>query len=136
MPAGPNIAANPLVGPIGIVFDAASNSLVIANSGANNIIQWFLTTNTFAVVAGSPAGVASPVFPNTQLNRLFNPFGVALDSNGNIIVADSGNHRIMLFSPGLPTDGTKNGRVIAGTEDGGRAANQLSTPFAVDIDAQ
>ncbi|CAF4150766.1 unnamed protein product, partial [Rotaria sordida] len=134
--AGPNIAANPLVRPAGIYFDAASNSLVIANGGANNIIQWFLTTNTFAVVAGSPAGVAAAAFPNTQLNFLTTPSGVTPGPNGNIIVADSGNHRIMLFSPGLPTDGTKNGRVIAGTGALGATPNQFNTPTGISTDAQ
>ncbi|CAF3924784.1 unnamed protein product, partial [Rotaria sordida] len=134
--AGPNIAPNPLVRPTGIYFDAASNSLVIANSGANNILQWFLTTITFAVVAGSPAGVAAAAFPNTQLNFLTIPSGVTPGLNGNIIVADSGNRRIMLFPPGPPTDGTKNGRVIAGTGAPGATPNQLSNPTGVSTDAQ
>ncbi|CAF1460491.1 unnamed protein product, partial [Rotaria sp. Silwood1] len=128
--AGPNIAPNPLVRPSGIYFDAASNSLVIANRGANNILQWFLATNTFTVVAGSPAGVAAAAFPNTQLNFLTVPSDVTSSLNGNIIVADSGNHRIMLFPPGPPTDGSKNGRVIAGTGVRGATPNQLNNPTA------
>ncbi|CAF1321096.1 unnamed protein product [Rotaria sordida] len=110
--AGTNAAVppNPLNAPTGIFYDASSNSLIIANRDANNIIQWFLATNTFLVLAGDPAGTAG-----TALNRLSAPRGVALDSNRNIIVADTGNHRIILFAFGPPTDGTKTGRIIAGT---------------------
>ncbi|CAF3633117.1 unnamed protein product [Rotaria sordida] len=110
--AGTNAAVppNPLNAPTGIFYDAPSDSLIIANRDANNIIQWFLATNTFLVLAGDPAGTAG-----TALNRLSAPRGVTLDSNRNIIVADTGNHRIILFAFGSPTDGTKTGRIIAGT---------------------
>ncbi|CAF3989398.1 unnamed protein product [Rotaria sordida] len=107
--AGTNVvppANNPLNGPTGISFDPASNSLLIANSGANNIIQWFLTTNTFALVAGDPNGAAA-----NGLNRLNSPRGVIWDPSGNIIVADMGNRRVLLFPPGQ-TDGTKNDSTI------------------------
>ncbi|CAF0902211.1 unnamed protein product [Rotaria sordida] len=102
--AGTNAAVppNPLNAPTGIFYDASSNSLIIANRDANNIIQWFLATNTFLVLAGDPAGTAG-----TALNRLSAPRGVTLDSNRNIVVADTGNHRIILFPFGSPTDGTK-----------------------------
>ncbi|CAF3765602.1 unnamed protein product [Rotaria sordida] len=131
--AGTNVvppANNPLNGPTGISFDPASNSLLIANSGANSIIQWFLTTNTFALVAGDSNGAAAD-----GLNRLNSPRGVIWDPNGNIIVADTGNRRVILFPPGQ-TDGTKNGRIIAGTGVAGNNNNQLNNPYAVRLDNQ
>ncbi|CAF1042831.1 unnamed protein product [Rotaria sordida] len=95
--AGGNTGGNAntqLNSPNGIYFSSTSNSLVIANSGAHNIVRWVIGATTGTVLAGT-TGVSGNTA--TQLN---NPTGVTFDSMGNMYVADSGNHRIQFFRAG------------------------------------
>ncbi|CAF4182133.1 unnamed protein product [Rotaria sp. Silwood2] len=120
-------ANNQLNFPAGIYFDAASNSLVIANRNSHNIIRWAIVPNTRTVIAGSAAGVAG----NTAI-LLSSPDGVTLDSAGNIYVADTGNNRIQLFKVGQT-----NAITIAGVPGLPNAnPSSLRGPSAVRLDSQ
>jgi len=69
---------------------------------------------------------------NASAALLHNPWGVAVDSQGNIFFADRGNHRVRrIGANGIITTFAGNGR--AGfSGDGGLAVNaQLDTPHAV-----
>ena len=63
-------------------------------------------------------------------NSLANPAGIAVDRNGNLFVADSGNHRIM-FWPVNSTTGT----VAAGLGIAGNGPHSLNAPLGVFLDA-
>lgn len=78
-----------LSSPRGIYYHASTTSLIIANSGANNIVRWVLGTSSWTLVAGDASGSSS-----TLLNG---PVGVIMDSYGNIYVAGRGNERIQNF---------------------------------------
>ena len=43
--------------PVGLYFDSSSNSLYIANAGANNIVRWVLGATNWILVAGSISGL-------------------------------------------------------------------------------
>ena len=49
--------------------------------------------------------------------------GISVDSNGNVYVVDSGNHRVMKWAPGALV-----GSIVAGGNGNGNAANQLNSP--------
>lgn len=119
--------------PIGIAVDSAG-SLFIADLGndrirkidALGVITTFAGNGTFGFSGdGGPA-------TNAQLN---NPAGVAVDSAGNVYIADQGNHCIrMVDTQGIIT-------TIAGNPgfgysgDGGPAVNaQLNLPNGVTVD--
>jgi hypothetical protein len=111
--------------PYGIAFDSSSNSLVIANYGAHNVVRWVLGASNWTLVAGSINGLSGST--STLLNH---PVGVTLDSTGNIYVADSGNHRIQFFLAGQ-----SNGTTIAGiTGLSGNSPSQLNSPFWAIVD--
>ncbi|CAF4129674.1 unnamed protein product, partial [Rotaria sordida] len=55
---GNGTATNQLNFPAGIYFDSRSNSLVIANRGANNIVRWVLGTTTWTLLAGDRNGMS------------------------------------------------------------------------------
>ncbi len=79
--------------PSGLAIDASGN-LFIANTGANDVIELAAgsTTPTIAVGTGSAGysgdnGLAS----NAQLNL---PTGLAVDSQGDLFIAEAGNNVI------------------------------------------
>ena len=83
--------------PEGVAVDGAGN-LYIADRG-NNRVRWVSPTGIITTVAGTGAlgysgdgGLAT----SAQLNG---PYGLAIDSAGNIYVADSGNGAVRLLQP-------------------------------------
>ena len=64
-------------------------------------------------------------------NQLSGAQSFIVDSEGNIYVADTQNHRIMKWAP----DATE-GEVVAGGKGGGNALNQLHYPRAVALDLE
>jgi len=117
-----------LSNPSGIYFNSPSNSLLIANYGANNIVNWVLGSSSWTLVAGSPTGAGG-----TTSTLLTAPRDVTMDPMGNVYVADTNNNRIQFF----PT-GQTNGTTIAGSPAGvaGSNATLLHSPLALTLDAQ
>ena len=113
--------------PVGLCYDLFSNSLIIANHMANNVVRFVLGANHWELLAGSPIGV-----PDITSDRLRQPVDMTLDPMGNLYVADRNNHRIQFFS-----NGQLNGTTIAGVT-GVFAANAttLYWPWSVKLDSQ
>ncbi len=128
--AGGNGAGNSntqLNSPRGLYFDSATNSLIIANYGANNIVRWVIGALSWTLVAGNINGSAGS--GSTALNA---PWGVKLDPMGNIYVAERYNYRIQFFLAGQ-----MNGTTIVGvTGVSGSSATTLSEPLSVALDSQ
>jgi DNA-binding beta-propeller fold protein YncE len=60
----------------------------------NNRIQVFDSNGAYLTTIGGHWG--------SNTGRLRSPFGLDVDSAGNIYVADSDNSRIQKFAPGVP----------------------------------
>ncbi|CAF4825936.1 unnamed protein product [Rotaria sp. Silwood1] len=113
--------------PVGLYFDSLSNSLVIANHGAPNIVQWVVGETSWTLLAGSINGTAGNT--STLLNGVVD---ITFDPMGNMYVADRNNHRIQLFMVGEST-----GITIAGiTGISGDNATLLNKPWSVRLDSQ
>jgi sugar lactone lactonase YvrE len=124
---GPGFNNTQLNSPSGVYFDSPSNSLIIANRYANNIVSWIIGDSEWTLIAGSTNGIAGNTA--TQLNT---PFGITLDPMGNVYVADTINHRIQLFLAGQLS-----GTTIAGTTGvSGNDSILLYAPYAVVLDSQ
>ena len=144
--------------PIGVTTDAAGN-VYIADTGDNRIrvvnpgktatitiAGVPIAPGTIQTVAGTGAPCTTPTAPcgdtgaalAAQLNK---PQGVAVDSAGNIYIADSGDHRIRMVSAstGTITAYAGNGSSCnpnKGCGDNGAAtAANLSNPFQISLDA-
>ncbi|CAF3973877.1 unnamed protein product [Rotaria sp. Silwood1] len=116
-----------LYNPSTIYFDPPSNSLIIANRYAHNIVRRTLSDTQWTLIAGSTNGTNG--VSSTLLNS---PFGMTLDPMGNVYVADTSNHRIQLFMTGELT-----GITIAGTTGvRGNDSNLFWAPYAVALDSQ
>jgi len=113
--------------PLGIHLDLWTNSLLIANFGANNIVRWPLGATNWTLAAGNLTGASGS--SSSTLNLCT---GVTLDPMGNIYVADAGNHRIQFF-----LENQTEGRTIAGvTGTISNASIHLTTPYTVRLDSQ
>jgi uncharacterized protein (TIGR03437 family) len=125
-----------LASPSGVAADAAGN-VYIADT-KNNRVRKVLPSGFILTIAGS--GIAALGAENTfaPLAPLNQPRGVALDANGTLYIADTGNHRVVRITQ-LGTLVTVAGNGSAGwAGDNGRAAGaaQLNAPSAITFDTR
>jgi sugar lactone lactonase YvrE len=116
-------------GPYGVAVDAAGN-VYLADSG-NNRIRKITAAGVVSTLAGSGvAGFAEGAGNTAQFDQ---PFGVAVDAAGNVIVGDTGNNRIRkITAAGVVS--TLAGS-IEGNVDATGSAAQFNRPGGVAIDA-
>lgn len=130
---GPNISAQ-FTGPIGIARDSSGN-LYVADSGNNAIRK--ISDGQVTTIAGSSQGTAGfSDGPNALFN---NPMGIAVDAQGNIYVADTGNNRIRRIDidpiTGLSTVTSIAGGPTAGSTDGTDSTALFNAPQGIAIDS-
>ena len=127
---GPAVSAS-LNSPRGVVVDSSGN-LYIADTGNNRIRT--VTGTGIATFAGNGTQGFSGDNGLATSADLSVPCGIALDSAGNLYIADYYNNRVRKVSNGLIT--TVAGKGTTGfSGDGGLATNaQLNSPFVVGVD--
>ncbi|CAF4896254.1 unnamed protein product, partial [Rotaria sp. Silwood1] len=113
--------------PNAIYFDSLSNSLLIVNTGAHNIVRWVLGASNWTLAAGNINGTAG-----TSSTHLKSPTDVTLDPMGNMYVVDRNNQRIQFFPVG-----ETNGTTILGTTGiTGSNSTLFDTPSSIILDNQ
>lgn len=124
--------------PVAVAIDEARNILYIADSFNDRLRKVDLTTNVMTTVAGggSPADGLGDNLPATSA-RLVGPQGIALDSAGNIFIADTFQNRIRKVDIATGIIVTVAGRGFAGySGDGGLATDALvDLPMGIAADA-
>src|SRR5262249_12009723 len=97
--------ATSLNGPQGIAADGSGN-LYVADVGDNRVLVFPLSTtpgaSARALIGQSDFAAATPntgVFPLASPNTLSGASDVKVDVNGNVLVADTGNNRVLEFPP-------------------------------------
>jgi uncharacterized protein (TIGR03437 family) len=116
------ISAQTLTAPEGLTVDPASN-LYVADTGGNRVLIFPNTLDApssgavAAFVIGAPAFTSSGVFAA--------PTDVAVDSSGDIFVADSGNNRVLTYPSlvFLPLSGATASGVVGQPSTSGTAAD-------------
>lgn len=103
--------------------------LFVADEYNHRIRVVNLTTRTVDTLAGS--GIAGFADGLAGTARFLYPTGVAVDSAGNVFVADTGNHRIRRIAAGTGEVSTVAGSGLAGLRDGAAASAQFSSPAAL-----
>jgi len=130
---GPAISAA-LGAPLGVAVDSSGN-LFIAEF-ENERVRKVTPAGTISTVAGNGSfGFSGDGGPATSA-ALFGPDGVAVDSAGNLFIADSANARIRKVTPaGMISTVAGNG-TLGFSGDGGPATSaELSGPLGVAVDS-
>lgn len=113
--------------PRTVFLDQFTNSMVICNRAANNIVRWGFDQLEWTLIAGSSSGTAGN---SSQLFRA--PSMALLDVLGNMYVADDQNHRVQFF-PSASADGI----TIAGESSVlGTDGEHLHYPSSLALDNQ
>ena len=117
--------------PSGVAVDASGN-LFIAD---NNRIRKVSTSGVITTVAGNGTRGYSGDGGSADSAELNSPRGVAVDTSGNLFIADQGNNRIRKVSTsGIITTVAGNGRQ-GYSGDGGSADSAELDPISVAVDA-
>lgn len=120
----------------GIVFDRKGNTY-IADAGDHNRILRINKEGKVEVFAGGEEGfVDSPTDATDNRGARFNtPSALAIDSHGNVFVADTANHAIRKITPEGKVS-TVAGTGVAGYRDGAAAQAQFNGPIGIAINKQ
>ncbi len=127
---GPAVSAC-FFAPWGLAIDGSGSVYVAEFGGAR--IRKISTSGQVTTVAGAAgSGYADG---SAAVARFSNPQGVAVDSSGNLFVADTGNHAIRRIAPDgtVTTFAGLSGQ--SGLVDGTGAAARFSSPSDIAIDA-
>jgi chitobiase/beta-hexosaminidase-like protein/fibronectin type III domain protein/NHL repeat-containing protein len=122
--------------PKGVAVDSVGN-LYIADSVNNRIRKVSAVTGIITTVAGMGTGAYSGDNGAATAARLNSPQGVAVDSAGDLYIADSNNHRIRKVSAVTGIITTVAGKGTAGYsgDNGAATAAGLYLPYGVAVDS-
>ena len=122
--------------PHGVAVDSAGN-LYIADLSNNCIRKVTATTGMITTVAGNGTAGYSGDGGAATSAELYNPFGVEVDSSGNIYIADIGNNRIrkVTATTGMITTFAGNGTAGYSGDGGAATGAGLHFPISVAVDA-
>ena len=124
-------AAAQFNGPRGVAVDG--DGRIIITDSDNHRVRQITPDGTVSTLAGSGRkGFADGAGAAAQFNC---PFGVAVDGDGRILVADFRNDRVRRINPDGTVD-TLAGSGSQGFADGAGAAAQFNGPFGVAVDGE
>ena len=136
------VAQNRLNSPRGLLYEAATNWLFVADHSNHRVMVFdvaSITNGENAVYVLGQANFTSGSGATAQ-NRLKNPAGLTLDtSRGLLFVGDYGNHRVMIFDVNSITNGESAVYVLGqssfGTSTPATSQTGLRNPYGVTIGA-
>jgi sugar lactone lactonase YvrE len=143
---GTGSTASSLYQPSGVAMDPATGKLFVSDRLNHRVLRY---TNAAAYQNGSAAEVAFGQsstslggFPGgASTQTLLSPRGLAVDSNGNLWVADNSYNRVLRFpnaatvdnSGGAPTADLVLGQTAFNTSTSSSSSSGLSGPYAVAV---
>jgi sugar lactone lactonase YvrE len=142
-------AADGLSSPAGVAVDGRTGRLFVADSGNNRVLSW-ATARAQANGQQADLVLGQPDFNSTDANHgglsatsLSFPYGLALDAQGDLYVADVLNSRVLEYDAPLSSHMAasrvfgQGGSFTTGVaNNGGVSANSLNGPTAVAVDAR
>ena len=124
-----------LSSPQGLAIDSTGN-LYIADTGNDCIREVSLSTQLIKTVAGNGSAGFSGDGGAAVSAQFDQPWGIAVDANGNLYVADFGNNRIRKIdiATGTVTTIAGNGNSSFSGDGGAATAATLNGPAGVAVD--
>jgi uncharacterized protein (TIGR03437 family) len=127
-----------LASPEGVAVDTAGN-LYIADTGDNRIRKVFPSDGVIGTMAGNGTQGFSGDNGPANSAELYFPGGVAVDSAGNLYIADTWNNRIRKVSNGVITGVITtiagNGTRAFSGDNGPATSAQLDGPVGIAVDS-
>jgi hypothetical protein len=131
---GKNASAASLNFPTAIVIDGGGNSY-IADTSNHRVRRVDSATGIITTVAGTGVDGSSGDGGPATGARLNRPSGLALDSAGNLFIADSGNSRVRKVTPGgIISTVVGTGSYGYSGDDGPATSATLASPFGLATD--
>jgi len=137
---GGSLSAAGMNTPNGIAVD--NGRLAVADQSNNRVLIWNQIPNQNNQPAdlclGQPNCTTNSI--GTTATSLRNPTGIQL-SQGTLYVADSGNHRVLVFPDSVTQNATATlalgqpNLTTGSVNTGGQSASTLATPFSVKLDS-
>jgi sugar lactone lactonase YvrE len=125
----------------------ANGNLYVADTSNNRVLGYLApraTDRTADVVLGQPNFTTPDSFYATgsRANTFALPYGIAVDNQGALYVADYNNNRVVMYGPPFTTDRIadrifgQHGAFESGADDnGGLGAASLHAPVAIALDS-
>lgn len=108
---------------------------VDVNGSSNGAVRVAVDYAFVVTTLAGTSGLSGTANASGTLASFKNPYSVALDTTGNLFVADSGNHTIRKITPAGVVTTFAGSAGQAGTADGTGAAARFNTPTGIAIDA-
>lgn len=118
--------------PFAVAADA--DGVVYVADSAAHVIRRITPDGAVSTYAGSPGSYGSADGTGAAA-RFYSPFGVAVDTAGNVYVADSFNHTVRKITAGGIVTTLAGSAQSGGKTDGAGTAARFDQPFGIAADA-
>ena len=118
--------------PYGVMVDR-SNTVYVADT-FNNLIRVITPAGVVSTLAGK-AGVSGSQDKTGTAATFSRPVSLAMDSSGNIYVADTANSLIRKIAPGAVVSTLAGSAGVVGSDNGTNGTARFNGPFAVTVDS-
>jgi sugar lactone lactonase YvrE len=122
--------------PAGLVLDSSASNLYIADQANHRIRRLNLGSGLLTTIVGTGNGGYGGDGGPAVAAQVYNPTQMAVDSGGNIFIADTYNHRVRRISAsGTITTVAGTGKPGFSGDGGSATSAQLNNPTSVALDS-